>query len=351
MKKLSNVTISANEKLSLISNLATMFTAGIPILETVDSLLEDSKGNIKIILETLRSDLMQGQHVSQSFARFPKVFDKVTVNIIRASEEAGTLDVTLKDLKDTIKKQMEFNDKVRSALIYPMFIFVVFGLVMVLMLTFVVPRISTVFSRLRVDLPLPTKILIFMSNLVVETPIQTITVAAVVIGSIVFLYVKKKSLFVSALLSLPLVSDLAKNIDLTNFTRSMYLLLYAGIPITSALELTEDIVKKRDVLHAIQIAKNTVLSGRKITEGFKQEKKVFPTLIIKIIEAGEKSGSLDKSMQDASEYLDYEVTSKLKTATTIIEPAMLLLVGGVVGGMMLAIIAPIYGLIGTVGGR
>lgn len=351
MKKLSNVTISGNEKLGLISNFATMFSAGIPILETVDSLLQDAKGNQKIILETLRADLMQGLHVSQSFAKFPKVFDKVTVNIIRASEEAGTLDTTLKDLKDTIKKQMEFNDRVRSAFIYPIFILIVFAGVLILMLTFVIPRISSVFMRLRVELPLPTQILIFMSNLLVEHTLATVAVTLLTVFTILFIYRHNKSLFVSALLSLPLIRGLARDVDLTKFTRSMYLLLYAGIPITAALELTEDVVRKREVVQAIRTAKETVLSGRRISEGFKQKNKVFPALIIKIIEAGEKSGSLDKSMEDASEYLDYQVTSRLKTVTTIIEPAMLLLVGILVGGMMLAIIAPMYGLIGAVGGR
>lgn len=351
MKKLENITISGNEKLGLISNFATMFSAGIPILETVDSMLQDAKGNQKIILETLRADLMQGLHVSQSFAKFPKIFDKVTINIIRASEEAGTLDTTLKDLKDTIKKQMEFNDRVRSAFIYPVFILIVFAGVLLLMLTFVIPRISSVFARLRVSLPLPTKILIFLSDLLVEHTLITVVVIAAIVFSILMLYKKNKALFISGLLSLPLLNGLARDIDLTKFTRSMYLLLYAGIPITAALELTEDVVRKRDVVQAIQTAKETVLSGRRISEGFKQKHKVFPALIIKIIEAGEKSGSLDKSMQDASEYLDYEVTAKLKTITTIIEPAMLLLVGLLVGGMMLAIIAPMYGLIGAVGGR
>lgn len=351
MKKLSSITISGNEKLGLISNFATMFSAGIPIIETVDSLLEDAKGNQRVILETLRADLMQGQHVSASFQKFPKVFDNVTIHIIQASEEAGTLDVTLKDLKDTIKKQMEFNDKIKSAFIYPSFIMVVFVGVLILMLAFVVPRISGVFARLRVELPLPTKIMIFASDLLIKQTIPTLLVIFLIVGVIFFLYKRYSYAFQSLFFSLPMISALARDIDLTKFTRSLYLLLYAGIPITNALELTESVVRKKEVLLAVKTAKETVLSGRKISEGFKSQKKVFPALIIKIIEAGERSGSLDKSMQDASEYLDYEVSNKLKTLTTFIEPAMLLFVGVMVGGMMLAIIAPIYGLIGSVGGR
>jgi type II secretory pathway component PulF len=145
-----------------------MLSAGIPILETIESLLEDAKGNQRKLLQTLREDLVQGQHMYFTFAKFPKIFDNVTVNIIKASEGAGTLDVTLKDVTQNIRKEVEFNDKIRSALIYPFFIMGVFVAVMLVILIVVVPKISTVFSRLNVELPLPTKIMIFVSNLLLN---------------------------------------------------------------------------------------------------------------------------------------------------------------------------------------
>ena len=125
-----NVGMSYKDKITLLSNLSTMLTAGISILETVDSLLEDAKGNQKKLLQVLREDLIQGKHMYITFSKFPGVFDKVTVNIIKASEEAGSLDVTLKDIKTHIQKEMEFIDKIRSAMMYPVLIFVVFVLVL-----------------------------------------------------------------------------------------------------------------------------------------------------------------------------------------------------------------------------
>src|SRR6266404_3615821 len=119
-----NTTLSSNDKIALVSNLHTMLASGIPILETVESLLEDSKGGMKKLLQTMRQDLGQGQHLYITFAKFPKIFDKVTVSIIRASEESGTLDTALDDLKSNIRKEIEFNDKIRSALIYPVFILI-----------------------------------------------------------------------------------------------------------------------------------------------------------------------------------------------------------------------------------
>src|SRR5687767_8172264 len=124
--KTEKMTLSITDKIALISNLETLLSAGIPILESVDSLLEDAKGNSKKILEVLKKDLMEGKHIYVSFSRFPKVFNNLTINLLKASEEAGTLDVSLKDLKENLQKEREFIDKVKSALTYPVLILAVF---------------------------------------------------------------------------------------------------------------------------------------------------------------------------------------------------------------------------------
>lgn len=343
--------LSTDEKLGLVSNIATMLSAGIPILEVVDSLLEDAKGNQKKFLESLKTDLSQGNHMADALAKFPKIFDKITVNLIKASEEAGTLDVTLTDLKTSIRKDAEFTDKIKGAMTYPVLIFFVFAGVLIMILVVVVPKIATVFTRLKTELPLPTQILIAMSDVLTKYSIFVILGAiAIGIGGFLF-YREKKREFLHLLFKLPLVSTLAKQIDLTRFSRSLYLLLNAGIPIAAALELSQEVVLKKEVANSIAHCKELVLAGSKLSEGLKNAKDIFPSIMIKITEAGEKSGSLDKSMQDVSDYLDYQVDKTLKTLTTLLEPLMLIVVGVLVGGMMLSIIAPIYGLIGQVSGR
>lgn len=349
MMRTENITLSNNDKLGILSDLGTMLSAGIPLLESVDALLEDAKGNHKKFLEVLREDLTQGKHVYFTFSKFPNVFSRVTTSIVKASEEAGTLDVTLKDLKENLKKDMEFSDKVKSALVYPLFIVFVFLAVLLMILIVVVPKISSVFSRLKVDLPLPTKILIFISNLLLNQTIPVI-VGLISFSVLAFLvYKKQKKLLLNIVFKFPILSSLGKDIDLTRFSRSLFLLLNAGIPITSALELTENVVVNRDVELAVKKAKEAVAAGRKLSEGFKGNRKIFPSMAIRITEAGERSGSLDKSMSEISDFLDYQVSMKLKTTTALLEPILLVAIGGLVGGMMLAIIAPIYGLIGQVG--
>src|SRR3990167_7357411 len=126
MIKTENISLSNNDKFGMLSDLGTMLSAGIPLLESVEALLEDAKGNQKKFLEVLREDLTQGKHVYFTFSKFPNVFTRVVSSIVKASEEAGTLDVALKDLKENLKKDMEFSDKIKSALAYPLFIVFVF---------------------------------------------------------------------------------------------------------------------------------------------------------------------------------------------------------------------------------
>lgn len=345
-----NITISNNEKLSLFSTLSTMINAGIPILEAVDSIIEDSKGNTKKIIESVRDDLIQGKSLSTAFSKFPSVFDKVTINVVKASEEAGTLEIVLKDLKTQLQKDMVFMDSVKSAVTYPIIIFVLFFVVMLIILVVVIPKIATVFISLRVTLPLPTQILIFMSNIILHYTIPLILGFVVIIACLIAVFRFKKSLVLGFIFSLPLISNLIKEIDLVRFSRGMYLLLNSGITITSALILAQEIVLRKDISKAILVAEETILSGKKLSEAFKDKKTIFPGIVIKIIEAGEKTGTLDKSMEEIAEYMDYQVNSTLKTVISLLEPLMLVFVGLLVGGMMMSIIGPIYGLISQVGG-
>lgn len=345
------ITISNSEKLSFLSNFATMLKAGIPILEAVDSLLEDSKGNLKKILTAIREDLSQGKHVYTAFSQFPSVFDEIIINIVRASEEGGTLETALRDLRDITKKEIEFTDKIRSALLYPLFIIVVFIAILTLILTFVIPKIATVFSRLRIEMPLPTKILIFLSNAILHYTIPIVVSIAAAVVIFIFIYKRNKRGLIRAIASLPLIRKLSKEIDLTRLSRCLYLLLSSGVPIVAALELSKHVVMSSQLATMIEKSHEMILSGKRLSEGFKNTKGQLPALMIKIIEAGERTGSLEASMNEIAEYLDYQVSKTLVTLTALIEPILLIVIGVLVGGMMFSIVGPIYGLISQIGSR
>src|SRR3989344_3112685 len=298
-----------------------------------------------------KEDLNQGKSIAESFARFPKSFDPTTVNLIKAAEEAGTLETSLKDLVQSIKKDVEFIGKVKSALAYPILVVIVLLAVLGLNLFFVIPRVADVFARLKIPTPLPTRILLTTSKIITTYTIPTIVIT--VLGSVVlFLSVRaNKKFFVNLISALPIVSKLILEIDLTRFCRSMGLLLKSGIPIVDALEFSQDVVFKGEFRNLIGEAVKAVSSGKKLSEGLKKTKKLIPNFMLLIIEAAESSGTLEKSMQDLSEQFNDQVSTRIKTLTTLIEPLLLIIVGLMVGGIMLSIIAPIYNLIGNIRGR
>lgn len=342
------IRVPGKERMQFFGNLSTMLKAGIPILEAVSSLQEETKGGVKKVLETIKEDLQAGRVLHESLKKYPESFDKVTVSLIKASEEAGTLERTLRDVRDNLQREMEFSDKVKSALMYPAFVLVVFFGVMIAMMVFVMPRISQVFSRLKMDLPLPTRILMAASDALMNHYILIGAIFAVLIIITIVFYHFKRRLVLNTVFSLPFLSGIIREIDLTKYTRSLHLLLSSGVPIITALQLAEDVVIKQDLYKVLVGARERVMSGEKLASGLKSDNKIISGVVIKLVEVGERTGSLDESMKDVTEMLDYRVSKRLEKATALLEPIMLVFVGLAVGAMMLSIIGPIYGLISDV---
>lgn len=345
---MKNISLSKKDKLTIFRSLSIMITSGIPILETLDSLIEESKGKQKAVLMQIREDISQGKTLASALEKFPNSFDTVTTNLLKAADEAGTLETNLKDIVMNIKKEIEFDDRVKTALTYPVLVLIVFFTVLLVILIFVIPRLANVFKRLKVTLPLPTQILIATSTFLTSYyPFIIIFLALTLLLSYYF-YKKEKRALLNGLYSLPLLSGLARKIDFARFTRSTALLLNAGIPITEALDLSQNVLTKKEIIAVVEKAKSMVASGKKLSEAFQGYKKIIPQVIIRLTEAGEKSGTLEKTMQELSEELEIEVFNNLTTLTTLLEPILLVVIGLLVGGMMLSIIAPIYQLIGSI---
>jgi type IV pilus assembly protein PilC len=344
----SRVRISAKERMQLFGNLSTMLKAGIPILESVEALLEETKGGTQKVLETIQADLQAGRVVHESLAQFPESFNQVTVNLLKAAEEAGTLEVALKDVQNGLQKETEFADKLKSSLMYPAFVLILFVGMMIVMLTMVIPRMSQVFRRMNMDLPLPTRIMFAASDGFLKNYLIIIGLVIAVAAAIGAFYHYQRKAVLNVLCSLPLISGLMREIDLTRFTRNMSLLLGSGLPIVKSLELAEDTIVKKDLRMLIISAREKIMGGEKLSTGLRTEKKLISGIIIKLIEIGERTGTLDQSMKDVALMMDYEVTNKLQKTTALLEPIMLVFVGLAVGGVMITVIGPIYGLISNV---
>jgi len=344
----SRLQLSGKDKLALFSDMSTMLTAGIPIMEIIESLSHDARGNTKEILAALHRSLDGGEPLSQGMAVFPRTFDPVTLNTMRAAEAGGTLEETLQDIVRTLKKELAFSDTIRTAMIYPAFIGVIFLGIILLMLTFVIPRISEVFTSLHVDMPPITKAMIAASNYFVSHWILVSVIAlAAFVG--VGLFVKTNSrAIIRLLLDLPGLRRLGINIDLARMTRSFALLTRAGIPLDEALVLSKRVIHKSEILRAIEHMQRNVESGRSLGSNLRQSQSAIPPIMARSIETAETSGTLEQTLQNLAEYFDEQVADSLKAATALLEPIIIVVIGVMVGALMVTIIAPIYNMISQI---
>ncbi len=344
----AKIRLSTKERLGLFTDLSTMMTAGIPILEATESLIYDAKGNQKKVLVKLRASLYNGEPLSRALRQMPRAFDPVSINLIRSAEAGGTLETTLHDIVVATKKEMEFTDQLRSTMIYPLFVMVVFLGIVILMLSFVIPRVSEVFSSLNVTMPWITKEMIKASNIFTKHWL-IIIILLIIAGFLIGMLIKaNKKIIVRLILSLPMLRQLGTNIDLTRFTRSFGLLMRAGVPILEALDLSERVVQKKAIVEVIRQMKRDIAAGKPLATSLRKTKSVIPPIMSRSIKTAETSGTLNQTLENLTEYFDGQVSESLKILSSLIEPVLIIIVGILVGALMISIIAPIYSMISQI---
>lgn len=344
----SKVRLKVHDRLTLLGDLATMLTAGVPILEAIEALETDAKGDFRRVLRHLRHGLSNGEPLSNIMERMPKAFDSITINLIRAAESGGTLEDTLKDIVVSTKKEIAFNDTIRTAAIYPIFVMTLFLGIVILMLSFVVPRISKVFLNLRVDIPPITRATFAASDFFVNYWFIILPALLGIVIIFVLVYRSHKRAIIRILLKLPGLRKLGVNIDLTRFTRSFGLLMHAGVPIQEAIRLSGNVVQQKDIGDVIIQMKLDVEAGLPLSQHLRDTNGVIPVILARSIETAETSGTLEQTLQQLAEFFDNQVSESVKILTALLEPILILVIGLLVGGLMVTIIAPIYNLISQI---
>lgn len=342
----AKIKLKSKDRLEMLSDLATMLKAGIPILDAVTSLEKDAKGNTKKVLRAIKNGLYNGESMAKILGRFPRTFDVITVNLIRAAESGGTLETTLQDIVDTGKKEQNFSEQLRNTMIYPLFVMVVFVGIVILVLSFVMPRVSTVFESIDAHMPLITRIMLSSSKFFVRYWYFIIAAFILIIVLAVVFFKTHKKLLIRLTMSLPFLRKLGDDIDLARFMRSFGLLMRAGVPILEALKLSEPIAQKKETSEIIHQMRVDVANGKPLAASLSDTNGVVPALMDRSIKTAEETGTLDQALQNLADYFDEQVNSRLKIIGSIVEPAMIVLVGVMVGTLMISVIAPIYGMIG-----
>jgi type IV pilus assembly protein PilC len=324
-----------------------MIDAGLPLVQCLDILgtQEEDKNFAAVILDT-RTSVESGASLADAMKKHPKTFDPLFTNMIAAGEAGGILDTILKRLATYIEKAVKLSGQVKSAMIYPIAVVVIAGVVVGVILWKVIPTFASLFSGLGADLPLPTRIVIGLSNNLVKFfPVIFVVSAAMAWGFKTYYgTVKGKRVIDQITLKMPVLGNIMRKIAVARFCRTLSTLISSGVPILDGLEITAKTAGNSIVEDAIMVTRKSIERGETISVPLK-ETKVFPAMVTQMIGVGEATGALDTMLAKIADFYEEEVDTAVAGLLTLLEPIMIAILGVVVGGIVIAMYMPIFDLI------
>jgi type IV pilus assembly protein PilC len=351
-KKLRSKAPQAKNLAVFTRQFSVMIDAGLPLVQCLDILgtQEEDKNFAAAILQ-VRSDVEAGASLADAMKKHPKVFDALYSNMIAAGEAGGILDGILKRLATYIEKAVKLKGQVKSAMVYPIAVIVIATLVVTAILWKVIPTFASLFAGLGAELPLPTRIVIAASNFLVRfMPFIAVAVVALVFAFKRYYATEKGRYSVDGiLLKLPIMGPLLRKIAVARFCRTMATLLASGVPILDGLDITARTSGNAIIEEGILITRKSIERGETIAAPLKQTG-VFPPMVVQMIGVGEATGALDTMLSKIADFYEEEVDAAVAGMLTLLEPVMIAFLGGVVGGIVIAMYLPIFGLISQLSG-
>jgi len=326
---------------------STMIDAGLPLVQCLNILAEQSESkNLRMVTTKVARDVEAGSSLADAFGKHPKTFDDLFTNMIEVGESGGILDIVLQRLSVYIEKAAALKRKVKAAMIYPLTIVSVAVIVVIFMLTFVIPTFAKMFQNLGAELPLPTKIVLWLSEFVQSWILLIIAAMAGGIYALRRYYATEagKMVIDSLLLKLPVFGTLIRKVAVARFTRTLGTLIASGVPILEGLRITARTAGNKVVEKAVLTTRAVVTAGGTITEPLKAST-VFPPMVIQMINVGEQTGALDAMLGKIADFFDDEVDTAVGALTALLEPLMIVFLGVVIGGLVVAMYLPIFRLV------
>jgi type IV pilus assembly protein PilC len=328
---------------------SVMIDAGLPLVQCLEILAgQQENQTFQKVLTGTRSSVESGATLSAAMRQYPKVFDALYVNMVEAGETGGILDTILQRLSTYIEKNVKLQRAVKSALVYPIGVLTVAAGVIILLLWKVVPVFGTLFAGLGVSLPLPTRIVIGLSNFVGS--IFGFLILVGFVGMIIAVKVwygtpQGRYIIDAGLLKSPLIGILLRKIAVARFTRTLGTLISSGVPILEGLDITAKTAGNAVVERALLKVRKSLEEGKTLTDPLK-ETDVFPGMVTQMIGVGEQTGAMDAMLQKIADFYEEEVDAGVKDLLTALEPVMIVFLGSVVGGVVISMYLPLFSLIG-----
>ena len=338
------VKVRNQELVVFTRQLATMIAAGIPLLECLEILSEQSEDQgFSVVLQTVADDVRSGTDLSEALRRHPGCFTRIYVNMVKAGEASGQLDEILVRLAEYQEASEKLRGEIRAAMTYPVVSLALIFLITAGLMIFIIPKFKAIFESLQIELPFITRALLAISNFMRGQ--WYIWLPGLAASIIIFLAWKRtdsgERTWDRFLLSMPVFGQLFRKVAISRFARTFSTLIQSGVPILGALEIVASTAGNRVVEEAVLSAVDSVRQGETLGKPL-AESKVFPPMVTRMISIGEKSGALESLLEKIAEFYDQQVSSAVESLTSLIEPIMIAVMGAVVGGIVLAVFLPIF---------
>lgn len=339
---------SVKEQTLFAKRLSFLVKAGVPLLECLHIIRAQTKSRAKgKVFDSVIHDVGSGQYLATSLGKFRNFFGDFAINLIRVGEESGILSQNLVYLADELAKKHALKRKVIGALIYPLFITVATLGVTSILTVFIFPKLMPIFTSLHVELPWTTRALIATSQYLRDWGILTLIVLVALI--VVFFILRKKFIEVRywsdrLLLRLPFAGAVARSYNLTNFSRTLGLLMQSGLTLTESISITGETTNNLVYRRACERAAASIIKGEQVSKSLERENGIFPDLLVHMVAIGEKTGNLASSLMYLGELYENEVDELTKSLSSSIEPVLMILMGLLVGLIAVSVITPIYAI-------
>jgi len=341
-------TVGMHDKILVYRNISSMLAAGLSLGRALSVLIRQAKNKkLKSVLEDIQSEVKKGSTFSFALEKYPKVFTPLMISMVKAGEESGNLVEALNVTSEQMEKTHKLKKKIQSAMIYPGVIITAMLGIAVFMLLYIVPTLTATFQDIGVELPGSTQAIIAFSDFFQNNIIFTIVAFITVIFGFIFGLRTKIGIryFSWTLLHLPVISVLVKKINSARTTRTLSSLLSSGVPFVRSLEIVREVVQNPYYKEVIKDAEKNIQVGKPISEVFTKAEKLYPIFVGEMMSVGEETGELGPMLLKVAAYYEDEVDEQTKSLSTIIEPILMIVVGGAVGFFAVSMISPMYSLV------